>query len=575
MFMKRAYSALWFVAIVVVALPVYAEDRYVAPDGNDSNSGTLDKPFATVERAQMASAPGDTVFIRGGVYKFSGTSATVGVSFTKSGQDGKPINYFAYPGEVPIFDLFELKPQQRVTGLDVRCNWIHLRGLEVRGVRQLIVGDSWGVRIRGDHNVVEQLHVHDNEAPGVFITSGASNLILNCDSHHNYDPLEDGGNADGFGCHSPGGGNVLRGCRAYENSDDGFDFINAAGTCTVEGSWSFRNGYVPDTDMAGANGAGFKSGGYGEPPSIPATGAVRHTVRNNLAFGKRAIGFYGNHHPGGIDFYNNTAFDNPANFDMRPATGMTSSHKLRNNVAAGTGKAIVNFMGGTDEFNSWTSMVQVTAADFMSMDKALALMPRQPDGSLPNVPLMQLVAGSDLIDKGQDVGLAFIGSAPDLGAYEFGATKPAEMPDAGPPDASTPAMDAGMSAGGSGAQPPATGTMQPPSGAAGRAPAGASGAGGATQPGRAGAGAAPIGQAGGTAVQQAGAPAGAGAAVGAAGSGAPSAGADAGSDGCSCRIGPEGSSEHAWMLSVAVCGLCVFRMRRRRARSRENASMYS
>jgi hypothetical protein len=29
------------------------------------------------------------------------------------------------------------------------------------------------------------------------------------------------------------------------------------------------------------------------------------------------------------------------------------------------------------------------------------------------------VAGSDLIDKGVDVGLPYTGSAPDLGAFEF------------------------------------------------------------------------------------------------------------------------------------------------------------
>ena len=45
----------------------------------------------------MAAAPGDTVYIRGGTYRFSGTTATVGVSFTKSGQSGKPIRYFAFP----------------------------------------------------------------------------------------------------------------------------------------------------------------------------------------------------------------------------------------------------------------------------------------------------------------------------------------------------------------------------------------------------------------------------------------------------------------------------------------------
>jgi hypothetical protein len=423
-----------------------AADFYVAPTGSDTNAGTLAQPFASVERAESAAAPGDTVYLRGGVYRFSGTQKTVGVAFSKSGSQDKPIHYVAYTGEVPIFDLFELKPQARVTGLDVRCNWIHLRGLEVRGVRQLIVGDSWSVRIRGDHNVLEQLHVHDGEAPGIFITSGAHNLVLNCDSHHNYDPLEQGGNADGFGCHSTGGDNVLRGCRAWENSDDGYDFINAAGPCIAEGSWAFRNGFIPDTTTVVGNGAGFKSGGFGVPPNVPATGAPRHVVRGNLAFGN-LIGIYANYHPGGIDFLNNTAFDNPANFDMRTAGG-TSSHKLRNNVAAGTGKTIVSLNGGTDTSNSWTLPVQVSSADFLSLDKALATAPRQADGSLPRVNLARLAQGSDLIDRGEDVGLPFQGSAPDLGAYELGLDTSLPPIDAGVAEAGTSATDSGASTAG-------------------------------------------------------------------------------------------------------------------------------
>ena len=236
-------------ALFAAAPAANAAEYYVATTGDDDAAGSETAPFATVERAQMAAAAGDTVFIRGGVYEFSGTTRTVGVAFTKSGSADRRIQYFAYPGEQPIFDLFELTPQQRVTGFDVTASFIHLRGLEVRGVQQEIVGDSWGVRVRGNDNVLERLDVHHGEAPGIFIAgSAANNLVLNCDSHHNYDPLEDGGNGDGFGCHSTGAGNVLRGCRGYWNSDDGFDFINSSGACTVEGSWVFNNGYVPETN---------------------------------------------------------------------------------------------------------------------------------------------------------------------------------------------------------------------------------------------------------------------------------------------------------------------------------------
>jgi hypothetical protein len=479
--MKSAIAAIGstfaLAATLCRAAPARAEDRYVAADGNDSNAGTKEAPFATVERAQAASSPGDTVYIRGGEYRFSSTSDAIGVELTKSGESGKPLRYFAYEGETPIFDFFQLRPQARVTGIDVRCNWIHVRGLEVRGVRQLVVGDSWSVRIRGDHNVIEQLHVHDGEAPGIFITSGASNLILNCDSHHNYDPLEQGGNADGFGCHSSGGDNVLRGCRAWENSDDGYDFINAPGTCTVEKSWAFRNGYIPDTNMTGANGAGFKSGGFGVPANVPASGVPRHVVRGCLAFGNRAIGFYANYHPGGLDFFNNTAFDNPANFDMRTTGGVTTTHKLRNNVAAMPGRDIVSWAGGSDEFNSWNSPVEVSNADFAGMDKAQALAPRRADGSLPDVALMHLVEGSDLIDKGEDVGMPFTGSKPDLGAFEFGEVTTVDPVDAGMPEP-TPGNDAGIQmptsgSGGSQARPP--GSQPPPT----QPPGTTSGAGGA------------------------------------------------------------------------------------------------
>jgi Right handed beta helix region len=429
-------------------LPVQATTYYVAPNGSDGDPGTQAQPFATVGKGQTAAAAGDTVVIRGGVYAFSGTSATVGVAFSKSGQQDQRINYVAAPGEAPIFDFFNLLPQARVTGFDVTASWIHIQGLEVRGVQQIITGDSWGVRIRGSNNIVETLNVHHGEAPGIFIASGANNLILNCDSHHNYDPLEGGGNGDGFGCHSNGGGNVLSGCRSYSNSDDGFDFINAPGTCTAEKSWAFRNGYVPDTATAAGNGAGFKAGGFGlDISTFPAT-IPRHVVRFCVAFGNRSQGFYANHHPGGIDFLNNTAFRNPTNFDMLADVG-PSSHRLRNNVAMTPGTAIGRLTGGTDTFNSWSLAVTVSAADFLSVAEAEALAPRAADGSLPNVNFMRLAPDSDLVDKGENVGLPFGGSAPDLGAFELGPSSGGGG--AGGGAGGTAGGGAGGSAGGAGA----------------------------------------------------------------------------------------------------------------------------
>src|SRR5206468_5930664 len=134
---------------------------------------------------------------------------------------------------------------------------------------------------------------------------------------HNYDEPRGGENADGFGCHSTGDGNVLRGCRAWFNSDDGYDFINCRGMATVEYSWAWRNGFVPDTTRSAGNGGGFKAGGHLlNPANFPANPA-HHTIRFNLSFQNKSQGFYANYHPATLYFYNHTAFSNPRNFDMQ------------------------------------------------------------------------------------------------------------------------------------------------------------------------------------------------------------------------------------------------------------------
>src|SRR5688500_8758933 len=95
------------VALLVATTSARAAEFYVAPDGDDTAAGTLDKPFASLPRAQRAASPGDTVWIRGGTYVFGGTYAfggtdiAVGVLFDKSGAEGKRINYFAYKDEKP------------------------------------------------------------------------------------------------------------------------------------------------------------------------------------------------------------------------------------------------------------------------------------------------------------------------------------------------------------------------------------------------------------------------------------------------------------------------------------------
>jgi hypothetical protein len=178
------------------------------------------------------------------------------------------------------------------------------------------------------------------------------------------------------------------------------------------------------------NGNGFKGGGYGLPPTNVPAKPPQHIIRCCVAFLNRSSGFYQNHHPAACYWYNNTGFNNKsANFNMQSielsGTDYTSVGKgiLRNNISFTGNMGYMTGSGIDAANNSWNlSTITLSAADFQSIDTAGIYGPRKADGSLPDVKFLKLAAGSDLIDKGADVGLPFSGAAPDLGAYETGGT---------------------------------------------------------------------------------------------------------------------------------------------------------
>ncbi len=431
---------------LAIASTLSAKDLHVSNSGNDENPGTLAMPFATVQRAEKAADAGDTVWIRGGRYQMNPkqiariqrNQAHV-VFLSKSGSPDKPIRYCAYADEKPEFDFSEVKPPGlRVTAFHIAGSWLHFKGISVTGVQVTLTGHTQSICFdnEGDHNVYEQLQMHDGQAIGFWLGRGSRNLVLNCDAYRNHDFTSEnrkGGNVDGFGFHVPSGsvGNVFRGCRAWLNSDDGFDLITTAEPLLIENCWSFYNGFDASFKALG-DGNGFKLGGYGSrtaaelPTPIP-----RHTIRQSLAARNRAAGFYANHQLGGIDLLNNSAYLNGVNFNLlcRDATNTTDvpgyGHKLKNNLGYKGYKEVSNLNAVACDLsgNSFELKQQLTDKDFAGLDEADLVQPRQANGDLPAVTFMKLKAASHAIDQGVDIGLPFKGKAPDLGAFEFAAAK--------------------------------------------------------------------------------------------------------------------------------------------------------
>ena len=71
---------------------------YVATTGIDSNTGTIDKPFATVQKALDTVKAGQTIYVRGGTYNALNT-------FKTSGSEGKYITLRNYPNETPFLTV--------------------------------------------------------------------------------------------------------------------------------------------------------------------------------------------------------------------------------------------------------------------------------------------------------------------------------------------------------------------------------------------------------------------------------------------------------------------------------------
>jgi hypothetical protein len=384
---------------------------FVAPHGDDAAAGTLEAPFAGLMRAQQAAQPGDVVQIRGGTYAM--TEKDIQPSrrrlyarlhvFEKSGTEGKSITYRAYQQEKPVFDCSAVKPdRRRVAAFSVQAAWLRFEGLAVTGVQVTMTGHTQSICFEsiGSHNVFERLEMHDSQAIGIYHTVGSHNLFLNCDAWNNWDYTSEGGrggNVDGFGCHPPQGsvGNVFRGCRAWFNSDDGYDTLGADEVVVVENCWAAWNGFTPDFKKRG-DGNGFKSGGYASraahelPKIIP-----RHVVQQCLSIGNKAAGFYANHHPGGQDWrHNAAAFNGGGEFSLlgRLMDNVTDipgvKHTLECNVAYPAHRALVKADVAQCELEGNHFTLQ--AADFISLDKALFTTPRRLDGSLPDIPLLKL-----------------------------------------------------------------------------------------------------------------------------------------------------------------------------------------
>lgn len=449
------YILLFFVSSVL-----QAETYYVSKTGSDGNAGTLAAPWLTWQYGFTHISAGDTLYIRGGEYYTNGAAGGgdwngVYVSL-RNGTASDKIVVMNYPGETPVLNCEGFNPPGAYDTRAIKfneCNYWHIQGLTVRRVPEKGALAAGFYLEKSSHITFERCVSKHNGGPG-FVSNNHCDYCywINCDSWGNYDTAADGDFADGFIFSNWGSAGEYHifviGCRAWNNSDDGFDaFVsndgNSGGYVEYTNCWSWKNGRG-----TGGDGDGFKWGGS----KLLTESGVQRVIRYCLSFmnaGDAGIGIDQSESPYIGVIHNNTSYKNKGQGFYLDRN--TASY-FRNNIAyLNTGSAYYEDFGGfgtsivVKDHNSWQSGYGYTmsADDFLSVDTTGVSGARQSDGSLPDLDFLKLAPTSDLIDKGViNVGYgitvsSYVGSSPDLGAFEYGEDEePPEPPE--PPIVDSP-----------------------------------------------------------------------------------------------------------------------------------------
>ncbi|UCE13893.1 MAG: right-handed parallel beta-helix repeat-containing protein [Candidatus Heimdallarchaeota archaeon] len=147
---------------------------FVAPDGSDTNSGTEDHPFRTINRAAEVALAGDAVLVKNGMYREV-------VTVQNSGTEQNPIQFVAEDGVVIDGTehsflwggIFQVDSDKTPYPNDT-LSYITISGFH------LINAEWYGFMIhRSSHITIENCFVKNTESSGIWVHDSDHILIKN------------------------------------------------------------------------------------------------------------------------------------------------------------------------------------------------------------------------------------------------------------------------------------------------------------------------------------------------------------------------------------------------------------
>ena len=449
--------------------PTYAREWYVSPSGSDTAAGTKGAPFRTIAKAVSVVGPGEIVRVQAGTYAEKlriATNAKAGTAAAKITLKGEgsprivPVSGGWYMWQVQrpnwIIDGFEFDgqgaPQVAITfsgttqGSVLRNSELH-HGAFGSGVNT--ADAAIGVTIENNH--IHHFSRGSDDSHGIVITPTSQDItVRNNVIHDNSGDSVQCIGPEGFSTLAPAEQVLIEGNHMHSNDENAVDIKSCFGvtirrnrmngfrqTSSARGEavvvhLSARDVVIEDNDISDAAlgiAIGGNAGDFGQVRNVSIR---RNRIRDTVAPEGTGIRIEGSQN---VRVLHNT-ITHTAGFAFSVGHGTNGSSTatlVKNNIFAS--RAAVNlgslapgmdmdhnlYLPGAGFFQgsmfvpsaTWTGMSlsswRATGHDASSVQGSAVLAP----GSL-------VMPGSDAVDRGADIGLAFCGAAPDLGAVESG-----------------------------------------------------------------------------------------------------------------------------------------------------------
>lgn len=386
-----AMYGLWTVLVFLQPVASWGSTYYVAQTGSDSSPGTLSQPFQSFARGVSVLQPGDTLYIREGIW-------TEQIRLVdKTGTPGNYITIAGYPGETVTIQYVD-RIENGIGPISVRGKrgYFNFENLVLDGVNTT-KKTGWQIRDGNHHFILRNLEIKNFKYNGLYIEA-TDIQVIDCKIHDAMPAPPPNGSAYYYGIYINRGSNILiQGNEIHHNSGGGIHiYPGPLSNVVIRGNKLHHNNYIDISNVEGIvvfqksstpidgveiyNNLIYRNGvnqpGSGRSGGIRVSNGVTGTkIWNNTIYGNKGWGINVQFGPGGYPrntvVQNNIIFANTLGEITASGSGSVLSHNLTTDPKFQKTDAFdFRLQAHSAAIDSGTKLIQVNT-DFRSLPRPI------------------------------------------------------------------------------------------------------------------------------------------------------------------------------------------------------------